>query len=112
MRPACALVHNGLVEATAVKQTDAFAAAVRFASSEGIIPGPEPAHAIKATIDEALAAKESGEERVILLGLSGHGHFDMSAYAAYHAGELEDLEFSDAEMQEALERLPAAPSIA
>ena len=108
----CALVHNGLVEATAVKQTDAFAAAIRFASAEGIIPGPEPAHAIKATIDEALAAKHSGEERVILLGLSGHGHFDMSAYAAYHAGELEDLEFSDAEMQEALDRLPSAPSIA
>ena len=85
---------------------------VRFASCEGIIPGPEPAHAIKATIDEALAAKEAGEERVILLGLSGHGHFDMAAYAAYHAGQLEDLEFSEAEMQEALSHLPEAPSIA
>ncbi|MBS1881191.1 MAG: TrpB-like pyridoxal phosphate-dependent enzyme, partial [Actinobacteria bacterium] len=83
----CALVKAGMVEATAVKQTEAFAAAVRFAGCEGIIPGPEPAHAIKATIDEALAAKEAGEERVILLGLSGHGHFDMGAYAAYHAGE-------------------------
>ncbi len=108
----CALVKAGMVEATAVKQTEAFAAAVRFASCEGIIPGPEPAHAIKATIDEALAAKEAGEERVILLGLSGHGHFDMAAYAAYHAGELEDLEFSEAEMEEALARLPEAPSIA
>jgi tryptophan synthase beta chain len=108
----CALVKAGMVEATAVKQTEAFGSAVRFASCEGIIPGPEPAHAIKATIDEALAAKRAGEERVILLGLSGHGHFDMSAYAAYHAGELEDLEFSEADMDEALERLPEAPSIA
>jgi len=62
--------------------------------------------------NEAEAAKQAGEERVILLGLSGHGHFDMSAYAAYHAGELEDLEFSETEMQSALERLPAAPAIA
>ncbi len=108
----CALVKEGIVEATAVKQTEAFAAAVRFAGCEGIIPGPEPAHAIKATIDEALAAKEAGEERVILLGLSGHGHFDMAAYNAYHAGELEDLEFSEAEMDEALAHLPDAPSIA
>lgn len=107
-----ALVKAGVVEATAVKQTEAFAAAVRFASCEGIIPGPEPAHAIKATIDEALAAREAGEPRVILLGLSGHGHFDMSAYAAYHAGELEDLELSEAEMQAAIDRLPEAPSIA
>ncbi len=108
----CALVKEGIVEAVAVPQTAAFEAAVRFASCEGIIPGPEPAHAIKAVFDEAEAAKQAGEERVILLGLSGHGHFDMSAYVAYHAGELEDLELSEAEMQAALERLPAAPSIA
>lgn len=82
-----------IVEATAVKQTVTFAAAVRFAGCEGIVPGPEPAHAIKATIDEALAAKEAGEERVILLGLSGHGHFDMAAYAAYYAGDLGDLDY-------------------
>jgi tryptophan synthase beta chain len=108
----CALVKEGMVEATAVPQTAAFEAAVRFASCEGIIPGPEPAHAIRAVFDEAEAAKQAGEERVILLGLSGHGHFDMSAYSAYHAGELEDLEFSESEMQAALERLPEAPSIA
>ena len=58
-------------------QNDIFAAAIRFARTEGIIPGPEPAHAIKGVIDEALAAREAGEERVILLGLSGHGHFDL-----------------------------------
>ena len=88
----CALVKEGLVEPTAIKQTAAFEAAVRFARCEGIIPGPEPAHAIRAVFDEAEAAKEAGEERVILFNLSGHGHFDMSAYSAYFAGELEDLE--------------------
>jgi tryptophan synthase beta chain len=108
----CGLVRAGLVEATAVPQTAAFEAAVRFARTEGIVPGPEPAHAIKAIFDEAEAAKRGGEETVILLGLSGHGHFDMGAYEAFHAGELEDLEFSEADMQAALERLPEAPAIA
>jgi tryptophan synthase beta chain len=108
----CALVKAGLVEATAVAQNPAFEAAVRFAGAEGIIPGPEPAHAIRAVFDEAEAAREAGEERVILFNLSGHGHFDMSAYAAYHAGELEDLEFSEADMDAALARLPEAPSLA
>ena len=82
----CALVKEGLVEAKAIAQTAAFEAAVRFARCEGIIPGPEPAHAIRAVFDEAEAAKQAGEERVILFNLSGHGHFDMSAYAAYFAG--------------------------
>jgi tryptophan synthase beta chain len=107
-----ALVKEGIVEAKAVKQTAAFEAAVRFARTEGIIPGPEPAHAIRAVFDEAEAAKEAGDERVILLGLSGHGHFDMSAYEAYLAGKLEDLEFSEADMEAALERLPEAPALA
>jgi tryptophan synthase beta chain len=92
-----------------VQQTAAFDAAVRFAQIEGIIPGPEPAHALRAAFDEAEEAKQAGEERVILIGLSGHGHFDMSAYQAFLAGELEDLEFSEADMQAALERLPEAP---
>ena len=83
-----ALVKEELVEAKAIAQTAAFEAAVRFARCEGIIPGPEPAHAIRAVFDEAEAAKQAGEERVILFNLSGHGHFDMSAYAAYFAGEL------------------------
>ncbi len=108
----CGLVRQGVIEATAIAQTAAFEAAVRFARTEGIVPGPEPAHAIKAVFDEAEAAKQAGEESVILLGLSGHGHFDMGAYEAFHAGELEDLEFSEADMQAALERLPEAPAIA
>ncbi len=107
-----ALVKEGLVEAIAVPQTQAFEAAVRFAGVEGILPAPEPAHAIRAVIDEAEAAKQAGEERVILFNLCGHGHFDMSAYDAYHRGELEDLEFSAADMEAALARLPDTPAIA
>src|SRR5215216_6257883 len=108
----CGLVKEGVVEAQAIRQNETFAAALRFARTEGIIPGPEPAHAIRAVLDEAEAAKQAGEERVILLGLSGHGHFDMSAYENYLAGRLEDPEFSEADMEAALERLPDAPAIA
>src|ERR671919_171831 len=106
------LVKEGVIEATAVAQSAAFDAAVRFARVEGIIPGPEPAHALRAAFDEAEEAKAADEERVILIGLSGHGHFDMSAYEAFLAGELEDLEFSEADMEAALERLPEAPALA
>ena len=77
----CALVKEGLIEARAVPQTSAFEAAVRFARSEGIIPAPEPAHALRVVFDEAEQAKQSGDERVILFNLCGHGHFDMAAYA-------------------------------
>src|SRR5207247_1670559 len=105
----CGLVKAGVVEAKAIHQTAAFEAAVRFARAEGIVPGPEPAHALRAAFDEAEQAKEAGDERVILIGLSGHGHFDMSAYEAFLAGELEDLDLSEAEMDAALERLPEAP---
>src|SRR5829696_2231832 len=108
----CALVKEGLVEAKAIAQTAAFESAVRFARCEGIIPGPEPAHAIRAVLDEAEDAKQAGEERVILFNLSGHGHFDMSAYTAYFAGELQDLEMPEEELASALERLPAAPALA
>src|SRR6187200_50493 len=103
----CALVRAGLVEARAYRQNDTFAAALQFAGSEGIIPAPEPAHAIRAVIEEAAAAGEAGEERVILFGLCGHGHFDLAAYDAYLAGTLEDPEFSEADRDAALEALPA-----
>jgi tryptophan synthase beta chain len=106
------LVKHGLVEARSYKQNETFAAAIRFARTEAILPAPEPAHAIRAVIEEAEAAKEAGEERTILFNLCGHGHFDMSAYDAFLAGTLEDPEFSEADMEAALKRLPDAPAIA
>ena len=106
----CGLVKAGMVEARAYKQNETFEAALRFARTEGIIPAPEPAHAIRAVIEEAQAAREAGEERVILFGLCGHGHFDLGAYEAYLAGDLEDLEFSQTDMDAALERLPEVPA--
>jgi tryptophan synthase beta chain len=107
----CALVKAGMVEPRAYRQNETFEAAVRFARCEGIIPAPEPAHAIRAVIQEATAAREAGEERVILFGLCGHGHFDLSAYDAYLAGKLEDPEFSEADMERALSALPEAPAL-
>jgi tryptophan synthase beta chain len=102
----CGLVRAGVVEARAYRQRETFEAALRFARTEGIIPAPEPAHAIRAVIEEAEAAKEAGEPRTILFGLCGHGHFDLAAYDAYLAGSLEDPEFDEAQMGEALRRLP------
>src|ERR671930_1442669 len=108
----CALVKAGAIEARAFRQNETFEAALRFARSEGIIPAPEPAHAIRAVIEEAEAAREAGEERVILLGLCGHGHFDLGAYDAFLAGNLEDPEFSEADRDAALAALPeGAPSL-
>jgi tryptophan synthase beta chain len=106
----CGLVKAGAIEARAYKQNETFDAALRFARTEGIIPAPEPAHAIRAVIEEADAAREAGEERVILFGLCGHGHFDLSAYEAYLSGKLEDPEFSEADMEAALARLPEVPA--
>src|SRR4051795_4699662 len=79
----CQLVHEGIIEAVAHPQTRVFEAAVQFARTEGIMPAPESAHAIRSAVDEALAARESGEQKVILFLLSGHGHFDMGAYDAF-----------------------------
>jgi len=108
----CALVRAEMIEARAYRQNETFAAALQFAGSEGIIPAPEPAHAIRATIEEALAAREAGEQRVILFGLCGHGNFDLAAYDAYLAGTLEDPEFGQDELDAALARLPqGAPAI-
>ncbi len=102
----CALYDAGLVEATAVHQLGTFDAALQFAHTEGILPAPESAHAIRAAIDEALDAKEKGEKRVILFNLSGHGHFDLAAYNAYHSGMLEDYDYPDSEVEKIRERLP------
>lgn len=108
-----ALVQAGEVEARAIRQNETFDAALTFSRTEGIIPAPESAHAIRSAIIEAQQADEAGEERVILFLLSGHGHFDLAAYDQYLAGTLEDPEFSQAERDRALDELPAgAPSIA
>jgi tryptophan synthase beta chain len=82
---------------------------VRFARSEAIIPAPEAAHAIKAVIDEALRCKEEGKQETILFNLSGHGHFDMAAYDAYFAGQLEDFTLPQEHIQRALRDVAGLP---
>jgi tryptophan synthase beta chain len=100
------LVNAGVVEARAVNQLACFEAAVLFARTEAIIPAPESSHAIRGALDEALEAKRTGEPRVILFNLSGHGHVDMASYDAYFAGKLEDYEYPAAKVKESLARLP------
>ena len=101
-----ALVEHGDIEARAVKQLETFAAAVQFSKAEGIIPAPESAHAIRVAIDEALTCRETGEKKVIAFNLSGHGHFDMMAYDAYHRGQLQDYEYPTEMVAEAMTHLP------
>ncbi|MPZ74410.1 MAG: TrpB-like pyridoxal phosphate-dependent enzyme [Nitriliruptorales bacterium] len=96
----------GLVEAEAIAQTECFEAGVQFARTEGIVPAPEPTHAIAAAIREARKCAETGEEKVILTAMCGHGHFDMAAYDAYFAGELEDFEYPEEAVRQAMERVP------
>jgi tryptophan synthase beta chain len=94
------------MDAVAYSQNQIFEAAITFAKAQGIVPAPEPSHAIKGAIDEALAAKEAGEERVILFNLCGHGHFDMQAYDDYLNGRLPEVEFEEADEDAALAKLP------
>jgi tryptophan synthase beta chain len=101
-----ALKKAGLIEAVNVKQTAIFEAALSFTRAEGILPAPESAHAILQVMREAQACRESGEAKTIVFNLSGHGHFDLSAYDAYLAGTLSDYEFSEADAQESLAHLP------
>jgi tryptophan synthase beta chain len=108
----CGLVKEGVYEARAYPQTAVFEAAVQFAAAEGHLPGPEPAHAVRAVVDEALAAREADEERVILFNNSGHGHFDMSAYDAFLSGALKDYPLPDETLEEALAGLPPQPQSA
>lgn len=100
------LVREGHMEARAFTQNAVFEAAVLFARTQGIVPGPEPAHAIRAVIDEALAAREAGEARVILFNLSGHGHFDMQAYDDYLNGRLPEVEFREEDVEAGLASVP------
>jgi tryptophan synthase beta chain len=101
------LKEGGHIEAQAVHQRSAFEVGVQFARAEGILPAPEPTHAIRAAVDEALAAREAGEARVILFNLCGHGHFDLSAYERYLDGTLEDYEYPREKVEAALAGLPA-----
>jgi tryptophan synthase beta chain len=97
----------GLIEAVAKPQSECFAAGLRFARTEGIVPAPEPTHAVAACIEEALRCKETGEEKVILTALCGHGLLDLQAYGDYLHGEMLDLDLSDTALAEALAGLPA-----
>ena len=101
-----ALVDHGDIEARAVNQIETFEAAVAFSRAEGVIPAPESAHAIRAAIDEALRCKADGTKKVIAFNLSGHGHFDMGAYDAFHQGKLEDYAYPESLVQEAMQHLP------
>jgi tryptophan synthase beta chain len=100
----------GLIEAVAKTQKECFEAGIRFARTEGIIPAPEPTHALAACIEEALRCKETGEEKVILTALCGHGHLDLAAYGRFLAGEMVDHELSGEAVKAALANLPAVPA--
>jgi len=102
----CSLVHDGLIEAIALQQNEVFQAATVFARSEGIIPAPESAHAIKPAIDEALRCRQTGEAKTLFISLSGHGHFDLSAYDQFNDGMLVDYEYPADLVKQSLAKLP------
>jgi tryptophan synthase beta chain len=104
------LVEGKLIEAIAKPQSECFAAGIQFARTEGIVPAPEPTHAIAATIEEALRCKESGEAKVILTAMCGHGHLDLAAYDAYLSGNIQDHVLDDAAIQAAIANLPVVPA--
>ena len=107
MAPLVSHVFNlGLVEAIAIPQLECFEGALTFARSEGIVPAPEPTHAIAAAIREALACRESGEEKIILTALCGHGHLDLASYEKYLHGEMQDLDLSDEAIAAAMQQVP------
>jgi len=100
------LYHEGLIEARAVPQLGTFEAGVLFARAEGIIPAPESSHAIRATIDEALHCKETGEAKTLFFNLTGHGHFDMASYDRFFSGQLENYEYPAEAIAASLAHLP------
>ncbi|NYJ06498.1 TrpB-like pyridoxal phosphate-dependent enzyme [Petropleomorpha daqingensis] len=111
MSPLLSHVYElGLIEALALPQTECFAAALQFARTEGIVPAPEPTHALAAAIREAQACTESGEEKVILTALCGHGHFDLAAYESYLSGRMVDEDVPDERFADALADLPEVPA--
>lgn len=105
------LKHDGYMEAIAVKQTDVFAAAEEFARQETILPAPESAHAIYAAMEEAKKCIETGEEKVILFGLTGTGYFDMYAYDAFNQGKMTDYEPTEEELAAGFATIPVIPGI-
>lgn len=100
------LHHEGLVDAVAVPQLETFEAGVLFAKTQGIVPAPESCHAIAASVREARHCAETGEPKTLLFNLSGHGHFDMSAYDRFLAGELEDFDYPEDAIEASLSHLP------
>ena len=98
--------HTGLIDAVAKSQRECFAAGTRFAAAEGILPAPESTHAVAAAIEEAERCAETGEEKVILVLVTGHAHFDLSAYQSFRDGSLTDAELSDEQLHEFLDDLP------
>ncbi len=100
------LYHAGVIEAYAYPQKTCFEAGVMFARAEGIIPAPEPTHAIRHAINEALQCKESGEKKVIVFNLCGHGHLDLAAYEQYFSGSLEDYEYPEEQIRESMAKIP------
>ena len=107
MSPLVSHIHDlGLTEAVAIGQSECFAAGLQFARTEGIVPAPEPTHALAATVREALACKESGESKTILTALCGHGHLDLSAYESYLSGAVSDFDLSDEAIAASLSSVP------
>ena len=107
----CQLVKDGIMEAEAYGQIECFESAVAFAKTEGIVPAPESSHAVHGAVKHAIEARESGEEKVILFNLSGHGYFDMSAYTQFLSGSLEDHAMTSDEVAESLKALEGLPTI-
>ncbi|MFC1987998.1 pyridoxal-phosphate dependent enzyme, partial [Chloroflexota bacterium] len=105
----CHLHKLGFVEAQALKQIPVFEAAVTFARTEGIMSAPETSHAIRVAIDEAIKCKKEGKSKTILIAHSGHGHFDLAAYDEYLSGRLQDYEYPEEKVKEALASLPKVP---
>ncbi len=105
----CLLVHEKLIEARAVHQVPVFEAARLFARTEGIVPAPETAHALLATVDEAIRCREANEAKCIVVNFSGHGFLDLGAYDAFLEGKLEDFDYPDEVLQQSLAELPKIP---
>jgi tryptophan synthase beta chain len=101
-----ALIERRIIECVRRHQVAVFEAAVQWSRTEGIVPAPETAHAVRVVIEKALECKKTGEPKVIALNLSGHGHFDMAAYDAYFAGPLEDYAYPEQAIREAMEKVP------